>query len=306
MEHLGELAGLSCSFLWALCSLAFASAGRRVGASAVNQIRIHIALVALCGLHFATTGAIWPTEISGRQVAGLLISGFVGLALGDLCLFRCMALIGPRLGTLLMATSPAMTATIAWLWLGETLGVLALAGMALVICGVIAVLVDRRAVEGWRSAASGGRLLPVLLGLAGAVGQAVGLILAKDGMNAVVEGEVAIDPLSATVVRMTAGAAGMVGIAVGLGHVRTTVRALGDRLAMAQTAIGAVFGPILGVWMSAVAVLHAEAGIAATLMSLAPVLMIPIGRIAYGARPGPLGVLGTFAAVGGGALLFLR
>jgi drug/metabolite transporter (DMT)-like permease len=58
--------------------------------------------------------------------------------------------------------------------------------------------------------------------------------------------------------------------------------------------------------MSVVAVHHAKAGIAATLMSLAPVLMLPIGRIAYGSRPGVLGVVGTLVAVGGATLLVLR
>ena len=51
------------------------------------------------------------------------MSGVIGLALGDLCLFHCMAIIGPRLGTVLMALAPAMTAVLAVWWIGELLGV---------------------------------------------------------------------------------------------------------------------------------------------------------------------------------------
>jgi drug/metabolite transporter (DMT)-like permease len=306
MTNLGELAALSCSLLWALCSLAFASAGRRVGATAVNQIRIYIALLALAGLHLLIRGELVPEAPSPRQLGLLLTSGVVGLAIGDYCLFRCMAVIGPRLGTLLMATSPLMTAAIAWFWFGEGIVALGLLGMGLTIAGVVGVLVDRRAVEGWRTASAGHRLVPVLLGLCGALGQAVGLILTKAGMGVAVAGEEAIPALSVTLIRMAAGAVSMSVFALAAGQSGAVLRACGQGRAMLEIAVGAVFGPILGVWMSVVAVEHAKAGVAATLMSLAPVLMLPIGRFAYGARPGPLGWLGTLVAVGGCALLFLR
>jgi drug/metabolite transporter (DMT)-like permease len=109
-----------------------------------------------------------------------------------------------------------------------------------------------------------------------------------------------------TLVRMAAAALVLTLGSAMLGGFGPVTRAVRDRRAFGQIAVGAVFGPILGVWMSVVAVHHAKAGIAATLMSLAPVLMLPIGRIAYGSRPGTLGILGTLAAVGGATLLVVR
>ncbi|MBK8975946.1 MAG: DMT family transporter [Planctomycetes bacterium] len=302
---IGELAALSCSFLWSLCSLAFAYAGRRVGASAVNQLRIHMALVVLVALHATLLGAgVWPAALSPRQLTYLLVSGIVGLTLGDLCLFLCMAAIGPRLGTLLMATSPLLTVAIGRAFLGERLGGYQLLAVAVVLAGVAAVLVDRRGEESWRPGAARLSFWPVVLGLCGALGQSVGLVLQRAVLEAPLPGETAVEPLSVTVVRMSAGALGMVVLALATGRVRSTIRAARDGRAMRATAFGALCGPVLGVWMSAVAVRHADVGVAATLMSFAPVLMIPIARIAYGARPGPLGVAGTLLAVAGGALLF--
>ena len=46
--------------------------------------------------------------------------------------------------------------------------------------------------------------------------------------------------------------------------------------ALGFTVIGAIFGPVLGVWLSMVAVNNAPAGIAATLMSLSPVFILPL------------------------------
>ncbi len=304
---LGEFAALSCSFLWALCSLAFASAARRAGPTGVNQLRIYVALLVLLALHAVSTGTLWPSDLSPRQNILLAVSGLCGLALGDLCLFHCMAAIGPRLGTLLMASSPAMAVSIGWFALDETLGLQALAGIAVVIVSVVAVLFDARGREGWRAAATARLgIWPVVLGLLGALGQALGLILARDAMLGSAEGELQLEPLSATVVRMTAGAVGGAVLGALSGRLAAPLRVLRDGRALRATLIGTLFGPVLGVWMSAVAVRHAETGIASTLMSLAPVVMIPLARIAYGARPGRLGVLGSLTAAAGAALLFLR
>lgn len=306
MLPVGELAALSCSFLWAACSLAFASAGRRVGASAVNQLRIYLALVALFALHSIVVGTLLPIDLSSRQLLVLALSGVAGLALGDYFLFRCMTVLGPRIGTLLMASSPVFTALLAWASFGEEILALGLLGMFVTLAGVVLVLVDRRAVEGWQSAPGERRTLAVAFGFFGALGQSAGFLLTRYGMAAVGGDEITVPAFSVTLVRMAAAASTLTVISLAFGGFGPVRRALGDRRAFAQIAIGSLFGPILGVWMSVVAVHHAKAGIAATLMSLAPVLMLPVGRIAYGSRPGALGVIGTLVAVGGAALLVMR
>lgn len=68
---------------------------------------------------------------------------------------------------------------------------------------------------------------------------------------------------------------------------------------------GAVLGPFLGVWLSLVAVKYAYVGIASTLMSLPPIILIPVShwvfkeKITFGA------ILGTVIAVAGVAMIFL-
>ena len=79
-----------------------------------------------------------------------------------------------------------------------------------------------------------------------------------------------------------------------------------DGRAMSALMFGVVFGPVLGVWLSLVAVRYTEAGIAAALSALPPVLMIPVSRIVYGARPGRIAIAGTVVACAGIAVLFLR
>ena len=74
---------------------------------------------------------------------------------------------------------------------------------------------------------------------------------------------------------------------------------------MARTSLGAFFGPFLGVSLSLVAVQYTEAGVAATLMALVPVMIIPLTILVRRERVTPRSVIGAVVAVGGAALLFL-
>lgn len=306
MTHLGEIAGLATSLSWTLCGLGFALAARRVGALAVNQIRIVAAVVILAAVHAWYHGWPVPVDASERQVWLLAASGIAGLALGDLFYFHCISVLGPRLGMILMATAPLFCAGLAWPMLGESLDGQALVGIAVTMAGVAVVVADPRGEPTWHARDAGAsRAGAIAAGLLGGLGQGSGLVLAKLGM-AHLEGEAEITELSATVVRMIAGMVGILLIAAASRRLGESVRALRDRRAMTATAVGVAFGPTLGVWLSLVAVRNTDAGVASALSALPPVLMIPLARVAYGARVTRLAVAGTVLALIGTAVLFWR
>jgi drug/metabolite transporter (DMT)-like permease len=139
----------------------------------------------------------------------------------------------------------------------------------------------------------------ILLGLGGALGQASGLIAAERGL---------VDDfpaLTASYLRILVAAAIMWSVTAWRGRLGSTVDAWKDGRAMRALAAGTVVGPFLGVSLSLVAIQHARVGIAATLMALPPVLLIPIGYLAYGERVSRRGIVGTLIAFGGVALILL-
>ncbi len=83
------------------------------------------------------------------------------------------------------------------------------------------------------------------------------------------------------------------------------LKTLSDTKAMGAMFGGAVFGPFLGVWLSMVAVTYTYAGVASTLMSLMPVMVIPIVWIVYKQRTSWRGFIGSAVAIVGIAILFL-
>ncbi len=76
-----------------------------------------------------------------------------------------------------------------------------------------------------------------------------------------------------------------------------------DVRATAFTALGSIFGPVAGVWLSLVAIDRAPIGVASTLMSLTPLFLIPVSRLVFREPIMPRAVFGTLLALAGVALL---
>lgn len=294
--HLGELAALGTAVCWTATALFFAEAGTRVGSLVVNLIRLVMALGMLALVGWATRGLPWPSDASAHAWLWLSASALLGFTFGDLCLFRSFVLIGPRLASLIMSLAPLFAALIGWVVLGETLGLGQALGMTLTVVGVAWALTDRQPVGARATVDRRGRLWGITLAVCGALGQAGGLVLSKYGMGD-------YDAFAATQIRVLVGAVSFALIFTVIRGWPRVAQALRQSRAMLFTGLGAIFGPFLGVSLSLIAVQHTSAGIAASLMATAPILLIPVVVVLGRERVGLGGVLGTGLAVLGVALL---
>ena len=294
----GQLAALGTATCWAFSALAFDAAARRMGALTLNLIRLVIAFSFLTLAAWAMRGLPLPTDATPHAWAWLAVSGLVGFVFGDLCLFRAFVLIGARLSMLMMSLAPPLTAIIGWLVLGETLSGRDLVGMVLTVSGIAWAVLERNP----PAADSAPEVRPSFTGLAlafgGALGQAAGLVLSKLGMGS-------YDAVAATQVRVLAGAAGFALLYFPLRWWPKVGAALRDRRALGFASIGAFFGPCVGVSLSLYAVRNTVAGVAASIMALTPVLIIPLVVLVRRERVGWGGILGAAVAVFGVVLLFL-
>ena len=133
-----------------------------------------------------------------------------------------------------------------------------------------------------------------------AVGQAGGLFLSKLGLVG------NFPALSGSLIRLIVAAVAIWIITFATRQARPTINALRTHpRALITLSGGAVAGPFLGVWLSLIAVQRAPLGIAATLTSLAPVILLPLGKIFFQERIGVQAIAGTAAAVAGTVVLFL-
>jgi drug/metabolite transporter (DMT)-like permease len=301
----GEIAAVVVSMLWTTCSIFFAAAGRRIGALSVNAYRIAMAVGILGAVHLIRFGTLVPPA-ADTQWFYLGLSGVIGLALGDFGYFGALVLIGPRRGVLLMALAPIWSSIMAYFMLGEVLGAWTIAGIAVTLTGVTMVVIEREDQADENSIPRKQKMYGVLSGLGGSLGQGLGLVISKYGMMvAGGEGVGPLNPLSATLVRMVVAAVFVWLVVAFTGRLPLVLRARRDSGAVLRTLAGAVSGPFAGVWLSMVAITYAQAGVAATLMALMPVMVIPVVRLIYGERTSARGIIGACTAVAGVAILFL-
>lgn len=132
----------------------------------------------------------------------------------------------------------------------------------------------------------------------GAVGQAGGLVLSKKGMGN-------YDAFASTQIRIIAA---MFCFAIILSFAKLwkkTITGAKNVPAMKRVALGSLAGPFLGVSFSLLAVQYIETGVAATLSSLAPVVIILPSMFIFKEKIRPQEVIGAFISVVGVALFFL-
>ncbi len=300
MIFLGEIAALFTSFCWSLSAVGFSLAGRQFSSQVVNIVRVTLAFLALLVINALFYGQPIPLNAGAERWGWLTISGVVGLALGDAFLFRSYQLVGARIGLLLLSAAPVFGALIAWVFFHENLSPMQMLGMMIALVGIGWVVITRPTLEPGEEHPKLS-VQGVLFGLIAALGQAGGLVLSKQGMS----GD--FPPFAGTLIRMIAAAIFLWVIAIfqkQIGDTYDKVRA--HPQAVGWAAFGALFGPVIGVSASLLAVQHAEIGVASTLMALPPVFMLPISYFFFKERFGWQAVAGTLLAISGVALLFLK
>ena len=113
-------------------------------------------------------------------------------------------------------------------------------------------------------------------------------------------------PFAGTLIRMIAAFVTLWIVASFQRQVGVTVDNMRRRpQVLGWVAFGALFGPVIGVSLSLLAVQHTGIGVASTLMALPPVFMLPISYFVFKERFGWQAIAGTLLAMAGVALLFL-
>jgi drug/metabolite transporter (DMT)-like permease len=165
------------------------------------------------------------------------------------------------------------------------------------VTGIAWVVTERRSNQ---SAVEDKRYgLGLFFAFLGALGQSSNLIAAKIGLV----GD--FSALSATSIRLLVALVVLWALAIMRGQFRHTFRQWQNKRAFRSLLAGTVVGPYLGIWFSLVAVQLAPVAVAATLMALPPVILIPLGYFVFGERVSQRGIAGTVIAFAGVALLLL-
>ncbi len=295
-SHYGEFAALLTAIFWTITALAFERATKTVGSIAVNIIRLVLGFLFLSLLTYIQRGLFLPIDASADAWFWLMLSGFVGLMMGDLFLFSSYPIIGARIAMLMMTLAPPIAAILGFFVLNEKMNLYSILGMLLVMGGIALVIWSKP--ENNQKMKLNFPIKGLLFAFMGAVGQAGGLVLSKLGMKD-------YNPFAATQIRIIAATIGFTILISILGRWKNVFNALKNKKAMTGISIGSFFGPFLGVSFSLIAIKYTNTGIASTLMSIVPVLIIAPSVLLFKQKVSVKEVVGAVISVVGVSLFFI-
>jgi drug/metabolite transporter (DMT)-like permease len=265
----GITAALGSAASWAVGSFLFKALGEVLSPVAMTLAK-GVCSLALLGIIMVLMG---PESPALGSFALLVVSGLLGIALGDTFFFEALNGLGPQPLLVLAVLGQVLTVVLAVLFLHESPTPGAWIGVFLVIGGVAAVLQAKLTGEDKATGLRG-----VAFGLLAVVCMCASNIVAK----AALEGD--SDTIQATFVRMLAGTLGVFVFGLGTKQLTTWVSPFRSPrlLLLFVVSVGVVtFG---GFWLSMVAYKHIPVSIASCLTSTEPVFALILAAVLWKER----------------------
>ena len=292
-NYTGEIAALSAALIWAIASSIYVAVGKQVPPLALNLAKGAIAIV-LLSLTLALRSMTFP-DVPGWAIAVLLLSGAIGIGLGDTAFFTSLNCLGARRGLLLESLAPPITALIALIALQEHLTLVAWTGIVLTVGGVAWVVVERT------PSTPAFQLRPqrgIFFGVLAALGQASGAVLSRAALSGT-----DIDPLWSTLFRLLGGLLVLIVLITVQRQQHGLVILVRSRQLLITVAIAAFLGTYIAIWLQQTALKFTEAGISQALGATSPIFVIPIA-VWMGDRISLRAIIGMAIALAGVWLLF--
>ncbi len=300
IDFLGEIAALSSSCLWAVASVLYGRLGARIPPLQLNLIKGIIA-IALFLLTIVISGELFP-NIATLPICLLLLSGAIGISLGDTAFFITINCLGARRALLMQILTSPITAVFGLIFLQEKLNILAWCGILLTILGVAWVVTERSADVKHISTVEFRR--GIGFGLLMAIAGAIGVVLSRSAFGAaMLNDNTEINPLWAALLRLSAGILILLIWASCKQQTSFNFSNLRDSRVIKGTVFAAFCGTYLGIWLQQMAIKFTSVGIASTLLQTSPIFVIPIA-ISMGEKVSIRAILGVLISLAGIALLF--
>lgn len=295
---IGEVAALGAAFMWTLSSMVW---GRiHMSALGINLCKNIIGTI-LIALHIVALVAFVGHKGLVANLESwwwLSISGLIGIVVGDTIYFRSLQIMGPRRALMMATTGPIFAAVLGWGLLSETLAFWAIFGILMTVAGVILVVADRKAKVEEPGLMPGSLRDGMLLGLAGAVCQAIGGVFSKMGMvNS--EGVETCDAIEATFIRFFISAIATLAFVVAKRKLKEIATVAMQWKSLKLLIPATIVGSWLGVWFSQISYQRSDVAIAQTLLATCPLFAIPIVWLSEGHKITLLSIVGTLVALAG-------
>ncbi len=286
----GEGAALLAAFLWAAATLMFGKLGRQLSPLLLNMVK-GVCAIAMMMITLVVQAQISPNlamlpSLPKASVIFLLLSGALGIGLGDTAYFSAINTLGARRALLLETLAPPIAALLAWLFLFEQLSLGAVIGIMVTLLGVAWVISERT--PGTVLQPTGAGLRVALLAT---FCQAAGAVLSRAALA-----DTVVSPLWSSLIRLLAGLVFMVVLGLArseylIGGWRKALEIIMMPRLLGAIALTSFFATYLGIWLQQIALKYTATGIAQALLATSPLFVLPMAAL--------LGERLSWRAVGG-------
>lgn len=295
MTFLGEFLALFTALSWTTSSLIFENIARKIHPQIANFLRVCIGTFMLGVVClFTKRHLFFPIDVPSNDLGLLLLSGFIGMFLGDFFLFKAFKKIGARITMLIMTLSPIIVALIDFIFLGVHLSVLQLTAIFITCLGVAIVILRPNNSENkitFNFSSTG-----LLYAFLATLGQSLGVILTKLGSTS-------YDSLATTQIRLIAAILGFGILILVQKKGQELISALKNTRNMFFICCG-TFTSIFGIAALVEAFKHSNASVASTISSTSPILIIPISIIFFKEKIKKYEILGALISIIGISIFF--
>ena len=291
------LIAILAALCWAIASLISADVTRRIGGLAFNRIRLFFVSIMLISFTFYLD--TWAT-INQEFLFAILLSGIIGVFLGDTLLFIALQKIGPRRNNILFSLAAPFTVILNIIFLHEIMSLINLIGCFIVFFGVVIAIAygsSRDKKHRWE-VIEGNIYLGIVFGIAAALCQAIGLIMMKPILS------LGADPIASASLR-TAISFVFLSFTFFLNYEIFNQKDSITIKILVQSIISGFLGMALGMSLLLIALQKADAGIVATLSSTSPIMILILIWLVTKKVPTYAAWIGTILAIIGSGLIFI-
>ena len=289
---------LLAAFSWSISSLISADITRILGGIGFNRLRLIFVSIML--LSYATFQKTWDT-INIEYLNVIIVSGVIGIFLGDTLLFMALKRIGPRRNNILFSLAAPFTVILNILALQQKMSLIEITGCILIFIGVVVAISygnSKNNNHRWELI-EGSIKIGILFGILAALCQSIGLIMMKPILDQ------GADPIASAAIRCTISA-----LLLSLTYISKS-NLIGSNInfttsTILKTIISGFLGMALGMSLLLIALQKADAGIVATLSSTSPIMILFLLWIITKKIPSVGAWIGTIIAIIGTSLIFIN
>ncbi len=268
---MGIVAALGTALCWAIAARLFRGTGQVFSPLAMNFWKGLISVVLLLGV------TLWlsPSQtVSTDTLLWLLVSGVIGIGIGDTLFFKALTSIGDSQAVLVAETlAPIFTALLAMAWIAEWITWQQWLGVGLILFSVDMVIKNNKRSATHIVASSG-----YLYGVGAAICQAIGAVISRDILAG---GD--IDAASAAMYRLIGG---LVLVALLIVATRTRLLPKQGHVAGAPArrlwtvfVIATLLGTTAAIFLQMLAFAHAKAAVVQTLIATSAIMSLGVAWV---------------------------